>query len=211
MFNSGIKADNLINELNEEAVISPAIEDEKYVSWINALEQMLYSDIIKEQKQKDCKITFTPTDSRHAIELSEFNGAEEDEVRFEDIIAVFYGEKQLIKTTLTSSYIFKDCYFKLSDKLYIDASDNLKDDEQSKEVEVYVSYIVRPALKSKNSLSSDIMLPAEFIDLMKSYLRAEAYKIANEDELCAKWTNEYNVLLESFKIWIASRQPSFGI
>lgn len=208
MFNSGIKANNLINELNKEAVISPAIEDEKYVSWINALEQMLYSDIIKEQKQKDYKITFSGSSSRHEIDLSGFK----DEVRFEDIIAVFYGEKQLIKTTLTSSYIFKDCYFKLSDKLYIDASDNLKDDEQSKEVKVYVSYIVRPALKETNSLSSSyIMLPPEFIDLMKSYLRAEAYKIANEDELCAKWTNEYNVLLESFKIWIASRQPAFGI
>lgn len=205
MFNSGSTANNLINELNKEAVISPAIEDEKYVSWINALEQMLYSDIIKEQKQKAFVIAVDKnlTKPRKVINLSEFNDASEDEVRFEDIIAVFYGEKQLIKTTITSSYIFKDCYYKDENSLYINA--------EGSEVNVYVSYIVRPALKETNSLSSYIMLPPEFIDLMKSYLRAEAYKIANEDELCAKWTNEYNVLLESFKIWIASRQPAFGI
>ena len=55
------------------------------------------------------------------------------------------------------------------------------------------------------------MLPPELIDLAKAKLRGEAYKLANEDGLAAKWLNDYNVLLETFKVWIQSKAPAFGI
>ena len=80
---------------------------------------------------------------------------------------------------------------------------------------VRVIYFVRPALKTVNSSdvvgSGNVMLPVEFIDLAKSKLRADAYKIANEDNLAAKWMNDYNVLLETFKEWMDRKRPHFGV
>ena len=51
----------------------------------------------------------------------------------------------------------------------------------------------------------------EFIDLAKAKLRAEAYKVANEDNLAAKWINDYNVLVETFKAWVEEKRATFGI
>ena len=73
-------------------------------------------------------------------------------------------------------------------------------------------YIVRPELKTEENYESlTVKIPVEFIDLAKAKLRGEAYKIANEDSLAAKWLNDYNILLETFKLWIANKQSSFGM
>jgi len=55
------------------------------------------------------------------------------------------------------------------------------------------------------------MLPIEFIDLAKAKLRGEAYKVANEDSLAAKWINDYNMLVETFKAWIERERANFGM
>ena len=57
----------------------------------------------------------------------------------------------------------------------------------------------------------NVMLPIEFIDLVKAKLRGEAYKLANEDSIAAKWLNDYNTLLETFKAWIADKSSNFGM
>ena len=51
MFDSGIKASDLIAQIKDEADIAIPISDENYISWLNALEQLLYSEIIQEQKK----------------------------------------------------------------------------------------------------------------------------------------------------------------
>ena len=55
------------------------------------------------------------------------------------------------------------------------------------------------------------MIPLEFIDLVKAKLRGEAYKLVNEDGIASKWLNDYNILLETFKLWITSKSSNFGI
>ena len=202
MFDSGISVESFIEDIKSEADIAPDITDTKYISWINALEQVLYSDIIREQRKVDIEEPDSEGEYINKVEIKK--GKNEADVRFEDIISVFKGETQLIKTSLLSGGIFDDCWFNNGGVLWVNTTFK---NEDKKIITVF--YHVRPAEKSGDGES--IMLPAEFMDLMYSYVRAEAYKYANEDALSAKWQAEYNARLEIFKAWIDARRPSFGM
>ena len=200
MFDSGITASALIEQIKDEADIAIPIPDATYVLWLNALEQLLYTELIQEQGK---------------IELDGVNGSVigidtlnvpngENAVRFEDIHAIYADETQLIKSTVASGVLFPNTYYKIQN----DVGLNLKNQPEK----LKIIYFVRPALKTVDNISTEyVMLPIEFIDLAKAKLRGEAYKVANEDKLAAKWINDYNVLLETFKAWISGKQSEFGI
>jgi len=76
--------------------------------------------------------------------------------------------------------------------------------------EMVIVYLVRPIVKT-TAVSGNVMVPYEFIDLITAKLRGEAYKLCNEDAVAAKWLNDYNALLESFKQWLAIRQAKLGM
>ena len=77
---------------------------------------------------------------------------------------------------------------------------------------VKIIHIVKPALVTTENYSNmNVMIPIEFIDLAKSKLRGEAYKLANEDAIAAKWLNDYNILLETFRAWVTEKASNFGI
>lgn len=196
MFDSGITAEKLINELKSEVDIALEIPNDTYVTWLNSLEQFLYSEIIKEQREyiKDIpEIEFLP---------EKVYG--EADVSFEDIYAVYSNDTQLIKSTLTSGEIFPNVFYKKDNQIKVNIAGYPK--------KIRVVYIVKPELKTPdNYLDMKVMLPIEFIELAKSKLRGEAYKLANEDELAAKWLNDYNILLETFKAWLTVKQPEFGM
>ena len=195
MFDSGISAKDLVEELkNTEIDIALAIPDETYVQWLNALQQILYTDVIKEQK----KITLEATMSS-PVSLDGLKGENENEIRFEDIYAVYADGVQLKRTTLTSGAIFPNTYYK----------DNNCLGYNTELTPITIVYLVKPALVSMSK--GNVMLPIEFIDLAKAKLRGEAYKLANEDNIAAKWLNDYNVLLETFKMWASEKSPNFGI
>lgn len=202
MFDSGISVNLFIKDIKSEADIAPDITDTKYISWINALEQVLYSDIIREQRKADIDVSNSIGEYIKKVPITK--GENEADVRFEDIISVFKGETQLIKTSLLSGGIFNDSWFNNGSALWVNTTfENVNNT-------ITVFYHVRPAEKS-GADGENIMLPAEFMDLMYSYVRAEAYKYANEDALSAKWQAEYNARLEIFKAWIDARRPSFGM
>ena len=205
MFNSGITVKELIKSIKDEADIAPVVNEDNYIHWINALEQMLYSEIIKEQNE------YTTTIKKDFLELSEIG--EDFQLRFEDIYAVYADVNghsiQLKKSTVATGDILPNCYFKYDNKINFSLgfTENYPDG-----IEIRIIYIKRPKLKTSATKETDIiMLPVEFIELMKSKVRGEAYKLANEDALAAKWLNDYNVLLENFKVWISNKSPSFGI
>ena len=201
MFDSGIKVNELVDELiNTEVDIALDIPKSTYVSWLNSLQQLIYSEIIKEQK----KLTIATSNS--CIKFSDILPEEgESGIRFEDIHTVYTKSGiQLIKSTLTSGDIFPNTYYKENNGIGFHTTD--------KSGELTIIYFVRPALIDASAIGdARVMLPIEFIDLAKSKLRGEAYKLANEDNLAAKWINDYNVLLETFKAWITSRASSLGM
>ena len=216
MFDSGISAGSLISELKDEIDVAIPISNKSYVESLNSLEQLLYTEIIKEQKEYMLTMVF------NVVALDEIAVASDEKVvTAEDVHAVylFIVPKrflQLKKTTLATSKFIKNSWF-IKDRydIAIEPSDSVEIDHDLIGNNTKVVYFVRPALKTVNSSdvvgSGNVMLPVEFIDLAKAKLRADAYKIANEDSLAAKWMNDYNILLETFKEWIERKRPHFGM
>ena len=197
MFDSGISVKDLIDELNAEVDIAFDLPNTAYAGWLNSLQQLLYSEIIKEQKKAVVELS-----EDGVISLSSPLGTGENRTRFEDIYAIYANGKQLMKTTLTSGKIFPDTFYKTNNNVGVNATPT--------PTEVEIIYIVKPVLV-KNINEGNVMVPVEFIDLVKAKLRGEAYKLVNEDAIAAKWLNDYNMLLETFKAWIAEKSPNFGI
>lgn len=222
MFDSGISVKELIEELNTEVDIALDIPNATYVQWLNSLQQLLYTEVIKEQK----KATLTYLEdglmqpyglgnfkvdyfTRSPIDLSMTLGGDyECQPRFEDIHAVYADGVQLIKSTLTSGVIFPDTFFK-------NINNTMGFNTETLPSELTIVYIVKPALVTVTEVDeindANVMVPVEFIDLVKAKLRGEAYKLANEDNLAAKWLNDYNILLETFKAWISEKSSNFGL
>ena len=199
MFDSGISVKDLVDELKEEVDIALEIPDTAYAGWLNSLQQLLYSEIMKEQKKAVVELS-----EDGVISLSSPLGTDENRTRFEDIYAIYANGKQLMKTTLTSGKIFPDTFYKINNNVGINAT--------PVPTEVEIIYIVKPVLvKNIDDENVKVMVPVEFIDLVKAKLRGEAYKLVNEDAIAAKWLNDYNMLLETFKAWIAEKSPNFGI
>lgn len=200
MFNSGVKAADLIARIKDEADVAIPIPDINYIMWLNSVEQLLYTELIQEQGE----ITVANV-SGNVIDISSLTVPKDEEaVRFEDIHAIYADNTQLIESTLASGVIFPNTYYKVRNNIGL----NLKKQPQT----IKIIYFVRPILKTEANASSEyVKVPPEFIDLVKAKLRGEAYKVANEDSLAAKWINDYNVLLETFKMWIQGKQSEFGL
>lgn len=198
MFNSGISVKELIDELISEVDIALDIPNATYISWLNSLQQLIYTEIIKEQRKKAVE-----TNNDNLIDLSLIDtGTGENRLYFEDIHAVYAGKTQLKKSTVASGFILSDTYYKENNNIGYN----------TKKTPLTIIYFVKPALVTKeNYEKAEVMFPIEFIDLARAKLRGEAYKLANEDNLAAKWLNDYNILLENFKAWIAEKAPDFGL
>ena len=110
MFDSGIKVNTLVDGLKDEVDIALEIPNATYVQWLNSLQQLLYTEVIKEQKKK----VFNTRAINNSIDISSMAESGENIPNFEDIHAVYatFGEvkTQLIKTTVASGAIFPNSF-----------------------------------------------------------------------------------------------------
>ena len=134
MFDSGITAFEIIEQIKKEADIAVQIPDESYMIWLNAVEQLLYTEVIKEQG------VVTKENTGEAIILADIDVPDgENAVRFEDIHAVYANGVQLIRSTAASGVIFPNTYYKCGDKLCVNASEG---------ADIKIVYFVKPEIKT---------------------------------------------------------------
>lgn len=204
MYDSGITAKSLIDNVASEADITIPIASDSWYRWINAVEQFVYTEIFKEYAAETLGIGLI-IDNKINLnnDITTARGCATP--NFDDIIKIYADETELDRTSVISGLVFLDkplYYTDYNNNVVLKLADTAPN-------EITVVYRIRPRLKSA-SVNDNICLPVEFVDMLAARMRAEAYKIANEDTLSANWMADYNTQLESLKIWASMRNDRYG-
>lgn len=202
MYDCGIKASELIKSVRDEADVSLGIPDETFLRSINTVEQFLYSEILKEYISVQIDYADIADDVVSLGDIAMPDGC--DCAVFDDIIKVFADEWELERSGVIGVIQFPEKMM-----YYSDFDDNVRLSVTEYPEKITFVVRLRPALKSKVN-DSNVNVPAEFVELICARMRGDAYKIVNEDGIAAKWLNDYNNQLETFKIWAMERSARFG-
>lgn len=198
MYNAGITAADLIRAVKGEADISIAVPEDLWVREINTVEQFLYTELLKEYVSADI-------DYAEIVPLSQVPvPMDADPLLFDDIIKVFVDGVEIERAGVIGTYEFPE-----KNLYYTDYAGNICLSLSEYAEIITIVYRLRPKLKSVGS-TAPVAVPPEFVDMVAAKMRGEAYKIANEDGLAAKWLADYNAQLESFKVWAATRNARYG-
>lgn len=206
MFDSGYPANLIAEEVEKETNLAFPVTKEAYCGWINLCEQLLYSDIVCEERASVVPFAYSLKLFQMQDDL-----CDEDVPRSSDIHGVFFknadGVRECEHTPLTkllrgvcASYAWSAC----GDDIQI----AVPKEAAKKDATLLVIRYARPIPKRTigDKIMGTIALPAEFLELMRCRLRGEKYRLMNEDTMCAKWINEYNYHVEAFKAFIESRR-----
>ena len=205
MYDSGITAKDFLDALDDEADISVEIPRSGPLRWLSAVEQFVYTEILREYVSATVDLTSVPVD---VIRLDGLPVPEGAAVPVYDDVIRIYGEEgqELRKSGVIAGYEFPDF-----DLYYPDYNGGVVLHTRMEQSKVTIIYRLRPALKNAdNEETLHVALPAEYLDMAGAKIRGEAYKIANEDGLAAKWLADYNTQVENFKIWASSRNERYG-
>lgn len=199
MYDSGITAASLIAIVKAEADISVVVTDASYYRWLNEVEQMLYTEIIKELKVATIS---TPSSPVAMTEIAP--AASESQAIVEDVIKIYADGNELSKASVISSVSlsgYARLWYKSGNTIGYSLPGSATADALT------VIYYIRPKIKTG---AENINLPVEFIELVACRLRGEAYKLANDDGMAAKWLNDYNGYVEQFKAWMKAKNIIYG-
>lgn len=205
MYDSGVTAKDFIDTLITEADISIEIPYASMLRWLSAVEQFAYTEVLREYARCTMDLSEINTDVIRLDTLPVPSGAAVP--IYDDIIRVYGEEGQEIrKSGAVAGYEFPDF-----DLYYTDYNGHLILSTRIEQSKITVIYRIRPAIKTDdNKAALNVALPPEYLDMAGAKIRGEAYKIANEDGLAAKWLADYNQQVENFKVWAASRNERYG-
>lgn len=202
MYNAGITANELIEMVENETDVSVMIPRSTWLRAINTVEQFIYTEVLKEYIAARFPYDDLIDD---AIELSSIETVEgAASPNYDDIIRVFADENEIERAGAIGATEFPEkqlYYSKYDGRLSLSLA------EYPSEIIVIVR--LRPNLKD-GAGEEYIAVPPEFVDMIAAKMRGEAYKIANEDALAAKWLSDYNTQLENFKVWALTRNARYG-
>lgn len=197
MYNSEITAEAFATAVADSLSIGRAAPPEFYLDELSRLEQLLYSEYIREERM----LSAFPIDGE--IDLGEAVVPEGERApRADDVFAVCIGNRALKRRRLSEAYLLdvddgEECYYKSDDQKIAICSAEDRDGE-----EVTLFYRAAPRLKRGEGATDAVALPFEFLPLAEAKLRGEAYKRAEDDARSAKWLSEYNSLLSGFAEWL---------
>ena len=206
MYNSGVKVADFIQSVIDEADISIEIPPASWLRWVTAVEQFVYTEILKEYVTTVLRLDQSPVDVHPLGSLDVPAGAAPPV--YDDVVMV-YDElgHEIPRGGAVSSLEFPEKAF-----YYTDYRGNLILSTPEEQAAVTVVYRIRPEIKTaENASTLNVALPPEYLDMCAAKMRGEAYKIANEDGIAGKWLADYNQQVENFKIWAASRNERYGI
>ena len=184
IYDSKKTAQALIDEVINEADISLYITIPTYIRWLNALEQSIYGGIVKGTVKETVKGN---------------NGKIPVSKAVEDITAIYAGSDALAKISAELLPLMSN------DNFYAISNGNVLTNYGDADFDVY--YTERPTLKTESNYNTEtVKLPVEFLELVYCKLRGEAYKLANEDGLAAKWLADYNAQIADFAAWHEARK-----
>jgi hypothetical protein len=201
MYHSGVTVADAIAMLSNEVDIVGDIPASSYLRWVSALEQLIYSDLIADERS--ATLSVSPEYTLGLNSVSTVQG--EKKPTFDDVRKVYRDGEELTRVGLATAHQFGDekaVYFKKGD--YIGVS------EYAGNAGDIMTVIWRcvPTVKTKDS--EEILVPYEWLDMVLAKMRGEAYKIANDDAQAAKWLGDYNAQMESFRLWAAERGKRYG-
>ena len=203
LYDSAVTTADFILGLRDELDIASIIPDSAFIRWLNTVEQTVYTELIREMRSVHLTVDYVDGDTP-SFSLSDIvPSGGEDPVIFDDILKVYVDGIELDRVSLISGTTFDNLGMYYIDggrvmvKTLVPAS------------EVTVIHVVRPAKKAAENGElprETVKLPAEWLEIAASRLRGEAYKLANDDNLAAKWLNDYNLYLEQFKAWLTKNK-----
>lgn len=195
IYNSGILASDFVEAISSEADITIEIPESSWYRWLSQAEQLLYTEFIKPLK----KVEITIPDNGE-IDLSSIAEDDEDDVNFDDIVKIYVDGVELRRGGAVSSVsLFRMPMYWLDGRSVY----------SNRYGDAYLIYIVRPMIKTPSS-DGEVAIPVEWLDMVAAKMRGEAYKIANDDGIAAKWLADYNQQLASFKVWCDNRNKRYG-
>ena len=203
LYDSAVTTADFILGLRDELDIASIIPDSAFIRWLNTVEQTVYTELIREMRSVHLAVDYVDGDTP-SFSLSDIvpsNG--EDPVIFDDILKVYVDGIELDRVSLISGTVFDNI------GMYYKNGDNVMIKTLIPATEVSVIYVVRPrkkALSGAELPAETVKLPAEWLEIVASRLRGEAYKLVNDDNLSAKWLNDYNTCLEQFKVWLTKNK-----
>ena len=191
MYDCGITAKAFIETVQGEADISAVIPEASWLRWINTVEQFIYAEILAEYVRVEIPYA-------EKIPLASIG----EGVTYDDIVSVYGDDVELDRAgVIAGTAVERSMY-------WTDYEGNVILRPVDVPSQVFVVYRLRPTIKKTGA--ETIRIPVEWLDLLAARMRGEAYKVANEDGLAGKWMNDYNMQLESFKIWAAKRNERYG-
>lgn len=196
-----------ITEINSQ--MSNNFDDVAMVSWINEVEQDIYSKHIEELESNMYTVTSLETAFYPIVLDIIIPDGMGKQIAFEDIRKVYViksGSSNPIEYSKTG--IAHPCKFS-----YFKAENNgLGYYEPTAGDVVSVIYRAKPFLKTPEKVNEEYLnLPDAFLKIYRYYIFSQICFLNREFEEGNNWIVQYNAALEDFVIWYNKNKPTYGI